>query len=417
MTGSMADAWIVGRHGRLAEMHVFADVNGKPVLAGFLSFQGGRGGLRQGLFRYDAGWRGRPGAKPLAATGLPLRKAAQSTPPLELPLPLYDASPDGWGKAILSMAYPDIQMAAPEFIAAAGSNRVGHLQFGPGPGGPAVWVPAKAMLDRPEGHDDLEALSAAADAVEAGVATQSHLAILLNSGADLGGARPKAKLLVDGEPWIAKMHARDDAFDHQRVEAACLSVAREAGIDTPEHRVVEAAQRSVLLVKRFDRAGRKRHAYSSAATVLGYPPGTYRPDGASYADLAIMAKRAGVADCSVALFERLLLNCFLNNTDDHLHNHAFIDDGGGWRLSPLFDVVPQAGRALVLRPARGVTAEADPHVALATHKRFGLTKDQAEESYERIRAAARRLPHWLDAHGVCAADQATVMRRAHHSRP
>ncbi len=49
----------------------------------------------------------------------------------------------------------------------------------------------------------------------------------------------------------------------------------------------------MLLVKRFDRAGRRRFPYSSAAVVMGYPPGTYRPDGASYAELAIMARRAG----------------------------------------------------------------------------------------------------------------------------
>ena len=66
-----------------------------------------------------------------------------------------------------------------------------------------------------------------------------------------------------------------------------------------------------------------------------------------------MARRAGIHDCARDPYERLLLNCFLNNTDDHLHNHAFIDDGHGWRLSPVFDIVPPAARALVLRPARG----------------------------------------------------------------
>lgn len=414
MAGSTAGEWKLDREGRLAEMHVFADVDGQPVLAGVLSFQSSRGGMRQGVFRYDSAWRGRPGAKPLAATGLPLRKAVQSMPPHELPLPFYDASPDGWGKTILSMAYPDVRMAAPEYIAAAGGDRIGHLQFGPDRDSPVVWVPAEAMLDLPRDEDSLEALSDAADAVENGVAKRSHLMLLLKSGADIGGARPKARILVKGEPWIAKMRAQEDPFDHQRVEAACLSVAREANIDTPDHSVIEVAGRSVLLVKRFDRAGRRRFPYSSAAAVMGYPPGTYRPDGASYADLAIMAKRAGIADCSRDLFERLLLNCFLNNTDDHLHNHGFIDDRDGWRLSPVFDVVPQIGRALVLRPARRVTAEADPRVAFAAHERFGLSREQAEESFERIQAAARRFPEWLDRYGVSAADRETVLRRVHH---
>lgn len=409
--GDSAQAeWRTDRSGGLAGMHVYADLDGVPALAGVLTLEGR--GIRLGTFRYDRSWLARPGAAALAPTGLPLRtKATQSVLPNELPLPLYDASPDGWGKAILSMAYPDVPMAAPEFIAAAGGDRIGHLQFGPGPDGPAVWIPSPALLDLPHEEDDLEALADAADAVEAGVATASHLARLLDSAADIGGARPKARIAVDGEPWIAKMRAHGDAFDHQRVEAACLSVAREAGIEAPDHRVVEVAGRSVLLVKRFDRQGRRRLPYSSAATVLGYPPGTYRPEGASYADLAITARRVGIADCSKALFDRMLLNCFLNNTDDHLYNHAFVDDGAGWRLSPVFDVVPQAGRALVLRPARGFSAEADPVAAMAAHGKFGLGREDAAESFERVRAAAARFPEWLDLHGVSDADRTTAMRR------
>lgn len=410
MGASVAAVWPLDAAGRLAGMHVFADTGDGPVLAGLIRLEGARG--RLGTFRYDRDWLARPDAAPLAATGLPLRtRACQSVPPHELPLPFYDASPDGWGKAILSMAYPDVPLAAPEYIAAAGGDRVGHLQFGPDAGGPAIWVPSPALLDLPSEQDDLASLADAADAVEAGIATSSHLARLLDSAADIGGARPKARIRVAGEPWIAKMRARDDAFDHQRVEAACLSVAREAGIETPDHQVTEVAGRSVLLVRRFDRNGPRRLPYSSAATVLGYPPGTYRPDGASYADLAIMARRAGIKDCARALYERMLLNCFLNNTDDHLHNHAFIDDGQGWRLSPIFDIVPQAPRALVLRPARGHSAEADPMQARTSFDRFGLTPADAAESFDRIQTAANRLPEWLSHYGVNTADRAVVMRR------
>ncbi|MGQ9366384.1 type II toxin-antitoxin system HipA family toxin [Azospirillum sp. ST 5-10] len=406
--------WKVDEDGRLREMAVYADVAGEPVLAGVLTFRGARGRTRQGVFRYDPGWRARPDAKPLAAAGLPLRKAFQSVPPEEIPLPFHDASPDGWGKAILRLAYPDVPLRTPEYIAAAGDDRIGHLRFGPDADGPGVWVPAPALLVLPTDADDLEALMEAADAVENGVANRSHLTRLLDSAADIGGARPKTRIRIDGEAWIAKLRGRDDAFDNQRVEAACLSVARQAGIETPEHRVIEIGDRTALLVKRFDRAGRRRLAYSSAATVLGHPPGTYRPENASYADLAIRARREGIADCAKLLFERLLLNAFLNNTDDHLHNHGFIDDGTGWRLSPVFDVLPHAPRALVLRPARGVSAVADPQTAMAAHDRFGLTRDEAEDCLKRIEGAAAALPEWLDHYGVSDRDRATVRRMVPH---
>jgi serine/threonine-protein kinase HipA len=405
--------WEVDADGRLARMHVFAEIDGGPSHAGVIEFERSRGSMRQGTFTYDTEWINRPGAASLFPTGLPLRKRVRSDLPNELPLPFYDSSPDGWGKTILQMAYPDIRMAFPEYIAAAGGDRIGHLQFGPDANGPSVWIPAVAMIDLPEEDDDLDGLYDAADAVEAGMPTRSHLAKLLKSGADIGGARPKARIRVDGEAWIVKFRASEDAFDHQRVEAACLSIAREAGIDTPDHRIDVIAERSALFVKRFDRQGSRRLAYSSAATIMGYPPGTYRPDGASYADLITMARRARIADCSREVFRRLLLNCFLNNTDDHLHNHGFIEDGAGWRISPLFDVVPQAGRALVLRPARGISAEANPKTVLLAFSQFRISQDEAEEDFAAVLGAARRIDDWLDHYGVRQRDREIVLRRIH----
>lgn len=419
MAGSEPRVWKTDPDNRLLEMAVFANVAGEPVLAGVLTFQGRRGGQRQGTFRYDPSWKSGD-ARPLFAHGLPVRKVVQSLPPHEVPLPFYDASPDGWGKAVLGMAYPDIQLGAPEFIAASGNDRVGNLQFGPNSSGPAIWVPTAPMLELPGDEDSLADLMDAADAFEEGVATRSHLAKLLDSGADIGGARPKARIQVDGEPWIVKMQATGDRFDVQRVEAACLSAAADAGIETPEHRVVTVGGRSALLLKRFDRCGATRFPYTSAATVLEYPPSMYRPENASYADIAIQAKRVGIADCSRLLFARMLLNCFLNNTDDHLHNHGFIDDGSGWRLSPVFDVVPQVQRALVLRPARGRSAEADPHKALLAHDGFGIDRAEAQEIFASVLKGVASLPDWLAHHGVSDRDReilAMMMPHTALSRP
>jgi serine/threonine-protein kinase HipA len=43
------------------------------------------------------------------------------------------------------------------------------------------------------------------------------------------------------------------------------------------------------------------------------------------------------------LYARIAFNIRVSNDDDHLRNHAFIWDasGKGWRLSPLYDVVPR----------------------------------------------------------------------------
>jgi serine/threonine-protein kinase HipA len=43
------------------------------------------------------------------------------------------------------------------------------------------------------------------------------------------------------------------------------------------------------------------------------------------------------------LFARMVYNIFVSNGDDHLRNHGFVWDPRlpGWRLSPLYDVMPQ----------------------------------------------------------------------------
>jgi len=40
------------------------------------------------------------------------------------------------------------------------------------------------------------------------------------------------------------------------------------------------------------------------------------------------------------LWKRVVFNCLISNTDDHLRNHGFLHAQTGWRLSPLYDVNP-----------------------------------------------------------------------------
>jgi serine/threonine-protein kinase HipA len=403
--------WRVDRDKRILEMAVFSGARGQIDLVGMLTFQIGANGSRQGIFRYDQHWLKQEYAAPLFASGLPLIRQVRSIPPFEVPLPFYDTSPDGWGKAILHLAYPNIDLGAPEYIGVAGNNRVGDLLFGPNADGPAVYVPADAMLDLPKDDDAIDDLMDAADAVENGIATRSHLARLLNSAADIGGARPKARIIADGKPSILKMPARDDGFNVQKVEAACLSVARSAGIDVPAHHLIEIGGRTALVVERFDRDGALRRPFTSAATIMGDPPHSYS-SGASYAGLAIAARRAGIMECAGELFRRMLLNCFVNNTDDHLHNHGFVRIGNQWRLSPLFDVVTQRKRGLVLRPARGVTTEANPETAMKAYPQFGLSEDEAWSIYTEVSSAAETFRDWLGHYGVSDADMSTILSLA-----
>jgi serine/threonine-protein kinase HipA len=56
-----------------------------------------------------------------------------------------------------------------------------------------------------------------------------------------------------------------------------------------------------------------------------------------------MGSRGHVAADNAELFARMVFNILVSNDDDHLRNYAFLydPDGEGWRLSPLYDVVPK----------------------------------------------------------------------------
>lgn len=58
--------------------------------------------------------------------------------------------------------------------------------------------------------------------------------LLLAPGSSLGGARPKASVLIqDGSLAIAKFPHRDDEWNTVAWEAVCLSLAGKAGITVP----------------------------------------------------------------------------------------------------------------------------------------------------------------------------------------
>jgi len=397
-------AWKIS-DGRLDWLVVFATSGGAPVPMGALTFEGS-GRVRQSLFRYARSWVDRPDCRPASAVGVPLSRKAIPSAPRELPLPFYDSMPDGWGKQILTLAFPNTVMGAGEFLAAAGDNHVGELHFGPAPDKPPQqWTPESPRAALPDGTESLDALLAAAEALDSGQPTAAHLQLLFRNSADLGGARPKASVTDDAGIWIAKFRARDDSFDNPRVEAVSLSVAGLCGADVPDHKVVDVAGRSVLLVKRFDRGpGGERLGYMSAGTLVGAEPTAYATS-TGYADIAATARAAGIAPCEAELFRRMLINCGLNNTDDHLRNHAFLHHADGWRLSPLFDVVPNRGTRLILRPARGTDPTVDIGVATQSYEQFRLTREDAAAIVSDVRAGLAHLPEMLDQWGIVAADR------------
>ena len=66
-------------------------------------------------------------------------------------------------------------------------------------------------------------------------------------GSALGGARPKASIRdVDQSLWLAKFPSNDDRHDIGLWEYITCRLARMAGIDMPEARIMRLSERGTL---------------------------------------------------------------------------------------------------------------------------------------------------------------------------
>lgn len=259
---------------------------------------------------------------------------------------LGDSAPDRWGRALMGRAERRIarqEERAPRtltelnyLLRVSDYSRQGALRFTMKPNGVFLGDTAENAVPP---LIQLPKLLAASDQVveEDG---DELLELLLAPGSSLGGARPKASVIdMDGALAIAKFPKRDDDIDVVRWEAVALELAGYAGIETARWRLERVDDRSVLILRRFDRHGERRVPYLSAMSMLGATDGDQR----SYLEIADVLRQYGAESDADrrALWRRVVFSILTSNTDDHLRNHGFLYDGtDGWRLSPAFDLNP-----------------------------------------------------------------------------
>jgi serine/threonine-protein kinase HipA len=105
------------------------------------------------------------------------------------------------------------------------------------------------------------------------------------------------------------------------------------------------------------------------------------------------------------LFKRMVFNILVSNDDDHLRNHGFLWDPRlpGWRLSPLYDVLPRASHATERFLHLGVGPQgrlATLDNALAAHARFTLSKAEALRMMAQVWQTVRAWKVYFEQFGV-----------------
>jgi serine/threonine-protein kinase HipA len=349
-------------------------------------------------FEYSSTWLARGDAFAIDPTALPLRRGPFHG--LDLPGALADAGPDRWGRIIIDRSVRQGVLerrpyrAIDYLLAIEDAARIGALRLRPSDdtgflGATRGIIPPLIRLRE---------LLAATDAVQGDRASSRDLAFLLGAGSPLGGARPKCLVsLPDGALALAKFSKPDDVGDNATGEILALAVAREAGIHTADHRLVVVDGRGIAVIRRFDREGKQRIPFISAATLLGLLPG----DTGSYTRLAdaIRAHGHAVTEDLAELWRRLVYSILIGNVDDHMRNHGLLMRAPGrWALSPTYDINPTPminrahGRQTPVSGDSpiGLGVQAEIEEAVARADRFGLRLAAARTIVAEVQAAIGR---------------------------
>ncbi|WP_334191041.1 type II toxin-antitoxin system HipA family toxin [Noviherbaspirillum sp.] len=356
------------------ELAVFASLDGQFVPAGLLTLTEENDRLLASEYAYGRRYIDRPGALEVDPVSLSLKdkesiRGKKSFPDKGLPFfgGIRDAAPDAWGRRVIEAKRKAPANGLPEsvYLLEAGSERVGALD-----------VRADIKSDAHNGHvpmSELQYLLEAAERIEAGLPIPAHLETIFHGGSALGGARPKAGVRDEqGVLWLAKFPSKDEHLNVPEIEAATLQLAQRCGMTVPEVRTLSVGERRVMLIRRFDRIWaapgiypephmlfaatapsegmiEKRLGFISGLTLLACDETSARSQ--SYGLLAQAIRRYCHPDLirenNRELFLRMVYNIFVSNDDDHLRNHGFLWDPTlmGWRLSPLYDVMPRPSAA------------------------------------------------------------------------
>jgi serine/threonine-protein kinase HipA len=351
------------------EVDVYLDqTRAEPIKVGTLrpSFNGGRS-LAGASFEYDSAYL-ESNSRYEISPDLPLFPTRTYTADNQTLFGAFeDASPDQWGEKIIEANHAvklkkdsnlPRRMGQFDFLlGVSDQSRMGALRFRRPDS--ATWLSSESAVAN---IHDIEKVLDAAVRYEANRASDEDVAYLAEIATSPGGARPKANVETeDGHLAIAKLpHSKDDKIDVELWEALALTLAKNIGSRTPIHEsLVAGPDRSVLIVRRFDRTeDGSRIGYISAATALRIGKHddariTYEEFADTIADISASA----VADLH-EMYARVALTVLINNIDDHWRNHGFLRDAKGWRLSPIFDVNPNARHGGI--NSRPINDEDDP---------------------------------------------------------
>jgi serine/threonine-protein kinase HipA len=322
------------------------------------------------VFEYDPAWK-RRGIE-LAPLEMPLadQRAIFAFPNLpeatyfRLPALLADALPDDFGNALIDawMAQRGIEKSAItvlDRLAYMGSRGMGALEFRPARGAHSESTTPIELKDLVEEARKLVHGTIAVDGE-----ARAALANIIRVGTSAGGARAKAVIAWNPETdevrsgqfeaapgfehWLLKFdgigndHELGTSEGYGRIEYAYSLMAKAAGIEMAQCRLLEEGGRAHFMTRRFDREvvdGKTDKFHVQSLCAMNHLD--FRQRGThDYAQFFMTIARLNLGDEALSqAFRRMAFNVMARNCDDHTKNFSFLlRQEAKWILAPAYDL-------------------------------------------------------------------------------
>ena len=286
-----------------------------------------------------------------------------------LPGLLADSLPDRFGNALIdawlaTQGRTPASFTAVERLCYTGIRGMGALEFAPAIG-PQPQRAKKIEIDAlVKLASEVLAHRKNLKATFASEKRKAALGDILRVGTSAGGARAKAVIAWNRQTnevrsgqieagtgfdyWLLKFDGvtgnkdkeLEDPKGYGAIEYAYYLMAKAAGINMSECRLLEEGGRRHFMTRRFDRldGGEKLHMQSLCALAHF----DFNSAGAySYEQAMLTIRQLNLPMATVEeQFRRMAFNIIARNQDVHVKNIAFLmDKAGQWSLAPAFDVI------------------------------------------------------------------------------
>ena len=406
----------------MKRLYVFADFDWlkEPRLIGELSYESLRGSDSY-EFCYNDEWLKDYGGLFLSDDLNNYPGQQYTTPGKDIFGCFSDALPDRWGRTLINRREQILAKEEKRLVRRLSSfdyligiedfSRMGAFRFKESMNG--EYINASEVLRIPP-LTDIRELIAASSEIEKSedenrLPEMRWIAQLVQPGSSLGGARPKASVIDENKIlYIAKFPSRKDDYDAGLWEHFSHLLAKKAGVNAAETRVISTSDKyHTLLSRRFDRRedGKRIH-FASAMTLLGLNDGDNANTGNGYLDMVdfILQNCTNVEDNLKELYRRVAFNICIGNTDDHFRNHGFLLTAKGWTLSPAYDMNPTLNeyQSLLINSS---TNKSDLNELLNSCEEYMLQKQSAQQIISEVLNAVKEWQSLATRLGIAKSEQ------------